>query len=320
MKLNPSDRLVLSALHGFADQNGCAAESTRTLGEFVGRSAPTVAASLHRLTANGCIQRLGKTSRYSVGRYRIPTKFPVDNFVDKDCKSLLNMHPTPGMGNALPDVFRSSALRTAGVLHRAAPKEQEMAVNELLGLGVVRTVRTLRKSLDRLSSLPIPLATEHADPWHMTRRLWVIHALTDEAETINLDYLNQIPGAEPKTRAMHARENASAQRQYLDWFGGHPDPAVAYAADVEPFVVSDPDKLGCQVWTGEVNADGYSQPYAARPFLSGHRLAWLAVTGYLKPGDALHHSCGNRRCVYVGHLAPVSPEQHHAIHANDRMQ
>lgn len=139
--------------------------------------------------------------------------------------------------------------------------------------------------------------------------------LTDEAEATNVAYLNQLPGAEPKTRAMREHENVEHQRRYLEWFGGHSDVSMAYAHDVAPFVVPDPDRPGCEIWTGETNDAGYGMPYPGRPYLSAHRLSWLATVGYLATGDALHHWCGSRVCTFVGHLAPMNPEQHHSIHS-----
>ncbi|MFL4478577.1 HNH endonuclease [Paeniglutamicibacter sp. ORCA_105] len=309
--MNPTDHLVLSALHHFADAQGTVTESTRAIGAHVGRSAPAVATSLKRLTEMVYVQRLPKTSVRSVGRFKIMDVTASEN----RGKGFLKTWPLSGLESALPDMFRSPALRTAGVLHRAAAKGQKTTVSELLELGVVRTPKTLRKTLNQLSDLPSPLASEHADPLHKQRAVWIIHPLTDEAEAINLACLNLIPGAEPKTRAQHQQENAAATRNYMQWFGGHDNPALAYERDIAPFVVSDPENIGCEIWTGEVNESGYSMPYPGRPNFTGHRLSWLAFVGYLAPGHALHHSCAVRRCVYPGHLVPMTPEQHRAVHA-----
>ena len=308
--MNPTEHLVLSALHHFSDTNGNITQTTAAIGAFIGRSSPAVGTALHRLVDKGYIHRLPRTSARSVGRFKIIGQDPTEN----RGKSLVNIEPLLVDAQGLPDVFRSPALKTAGVLHRAAPKGQEATVGELLGLGVVRSPKTMRKALEQLSALPFPLATEHADPGHRQRRVWIIHPLTTEAEASNLAYLNKIPGAEPKTRAQHEQENAVASRNYMLWFGGHPDVTVAYDDDVAPFISPDPQNIGCMVWTGQVNASGYGQPYEGRPFLTAHRMSWLSHVGYLAPGHALHHACGNRRCVYPGHLVPMTSEQHRDTH------
>lgn len=310
--MNPTDHLVLSAQHHFADIHGIVTESVRVIGAHIGRSAPAVSSSLKRLVGNGHLVQLPKTSVRSVGRFKIVAETSIKNRGN----GLTKTWPILTDAQGLPDVFRSPALRTAGVLHRAAHKGQETTVSELLELGVVRTPKTLRKTLEQLSDLPSPLASTRADPTHAQRQLWVINPLTDEAEVANVAYLNQLPGAEPKTRAMHERENAEHQRGYLEWFGGHQDVSIAYARDVAPFIEPDPNNLGCERWTGELNKAGYGMPYPGSPYLAAHRLSWLATVGYLATGDALHHWCGNRACTFVGHLMPMSPEQHRAIHAS----
>ncbi|WP_258142665.1 HNH endonuclease signature motif containing protein [Arthrobacter sp. MYb227] len=211
-------------------------------------------------------------------------------------------------------MFRSPALRTAGVLHRAAVKGKPSTVPELLGLGIVRTAKTMRKVLGQLNELPSPLATPSPDERHAQRILWTLHPLTSEAETINLQYLNQLPGAMPKMRAQQEIEYKEQQQNYVRWFGGHHDVATAYAQDVEPFIIPDPNNPGCMVWAKEPSEDGYARPYPSKPYLTVHRMAWLALVGYLAPGHALHHACGNRACASVYHLMPVTPEQHRAIH------
>lgn len=309
-RLNPTDQLVLSALHQFTNNQGTVTESTRTLAAHIGRSAPTVATSLKRLVANGQIMALPKTSTRSIGRYEIVEESSVKN----RGKTLLNKCPLLLGSEGLPDVFRSPALRTAGVLHRAAPKGQLLTIPELLGLGVIRTAKTMRKVLGQLEDLRSPLAKSLPDPAHSQRVLWVINPLTTEAETLNIAYLNLLPGAEPKTRAQQEAEHAEQQQNYVRWFGGHRDVATAYAQDVEPFLIPDTHNPGCMVWAKELSEDGYARPYPDKPYLTAHRMAWHAEVGYLATGQALHHACGNRACASVYHLMPVTPEQHRAIH------
>lgn len=72
----------------------------------------------------------------------------------------------------------------------------------------------------------------------------------------------------------------------------------------------------CLVWIGGLNTRGYG--YVA-PGGGGqgsrlaHRVAWEHYTGSaLAPGDVVHHTCSNKRCIRVEHLQLVSHQENSA--------
>lgn len=66
---------------------------------------------------------------------------------------------------------------------------------------------------------------------------------------------------------------------------------------------------GCWVWTGSTNLHGYGQLNAgttgASPLIA-HRWAYENWVGPVPAGLELDHLCRNRRCVFPGHLEPVT--------------
>lgn len=70
----------------------------------------------------------------------------------------------------------------------------------------------------------------------------------------------------------------------------------------------------CEEWTGALNSKGYGvRTIDGRAWLA-HRAAYVAEHGPISLGLHLHHTCGNRRCVAVAHLRPVSPDEHNRSH------
>ena len=73
--------------------------------------------------------------------------------------------------------------------------------------------------------------------------------------------------------------------------------------------------LGCWVWTGSKNRDGYGIFYRViGPGEHGHlahRVAYELHYGSPPPkGRVLHHTCGTRACVKLAHLELLSHQLH----------
>ena len=62
----------------------------------------------------------------------------------------------------------------------------------------------------------------------------------------------------------------------------------------------------CDTWPGSVNNKGYGTRTLGGRTQMVHRLAWEAANGPVPQGMELHHTCFNRRCREVSHLALVS--------------
>jgi hypothetical protein len=85
---------------------------------------------------------------------------------------------------------------------------------------------------------------------------------------------------------------------------------VVETAGIEPALNS----RHCEEWTGALNSKGYGvRTINSRRWLA-HRAAYALEHGPLEPGVQLHHTCGNRRCVNVAHLKPVSALEHNRSH------
>ncbi|MFC9935347.1 HNH endonuclease signature motif containing protein [Glutamicibacter sp. NPDC127525] len=276
----------------------------------IGRSTATVSNAIQRLKQRGAIQRINHGHRLSKGVYRLLTK---------SVQNPSNRIPTPAsMGipaNPTPDVYRSNAFGMAGRLHLRAPKEQLLTMKELLGLDIIRTRATILKHVSFLADLPIPLVSVTEDPTRGTRKLYTFHSLTNEREQSLWSYLSAIPKGEPITREQHARRAWEKQRNYAQWLrAGGIDPEQLWA-EVKPSLIEDCERPGCFIpTTAEIDSQGYSILCMGRLTIRVHRLAYEAQCGQLTFGEELHHRCGNRACVEVFHLEPVTREQHLAIH------
>lgn len=72
---------------------------------------------------------------------------------------------------------------------------------------------------------------------------------------------------------------------------------------------------GHDVWTGRTNPRGYGYltlSFRGRHYvLRAHRAAYAVWRGrWPKPGDDVHHKCGNPSCVNPQHLQAISAEKH----------
>lgn len=80
------------------------------------------------------------------------------------------------------------------------------------------------------------------------------------------------------------------------------------------------NERGCHVWQGATSTKGYPQMTTGsmadgtrRP-RKVHRLVWGAAHGELPDGICLHHTCEDKRCVNLEHLAPVEHGEHSRLH------
>jgi hypothetical protein len=71
-------------------------------------------------------------------------------------------------------------------------------------------------------------------------------------------------------------------------------------------------KTRCREWTGALSADGYGATRYDKRRQSAHRVAYTVYVGPIPPGTVVHHICGNKKCIYVGHLQAVTPAENSA--------
>jgi hypothetical protein len=72
----------------------------------------------------------------------------------------------------------------------------------------------------------------------------------------------------------------------------------------------DPE-TGCWLWKGRVGRGGYGHVWdSGRKRLNlAHRVFYEALVGEIPTGLVLDHECRVRRCVYFGHLYPVTQRE-----------
>lgn len=63
---------------------------------------------------------------------------------------------------------------------------------------------------------------------------------------------------------------------------------------------------GCIEWTGALNDMGYGNIGRGGRTFHTHRYAYTLIIGPVPEGLVLDHLCGNRCCVNVAHLEPVT--------------
>jgi hypothetical protein len=70
-------------------------------------------------------------------------------------------------------------------------------------------------------------------------------------------------------------------------------------------------KTRCRIWTG-ASSDGYGGVRYKGKRRRVHRVAYEVYVGPIPDGTVIHHICGNRKCIYVGHLQAVTPQDNAA--------
>lgn len=76
----------------------------------------------------------------------------------------------------------------------------------------------------------------------------------------------------------------------------------------------------CWAWRGLTRC-GYAQfRLDHQQQVTVHRFLWEQEHGTLPNGTELHHTCGNRWCVNIAHLAPLDSVSHRKLHARLRRE
>lgn len=60
--------------------------------------------------------------------------------------------------------------------------------------------------------------------------------------------------------------------------------------------------MGCWLWQGPLDKDGYGMFYLRRKNRRAHRVGWYSRFGEVPVGKIVDHSCGIRHCVNPSHL------------------
>lgn len=307
--LRPTALAVLAYLDAMSDDRGIVSEPMLDIGLNIGRSVSAVRNAIDRLDEHGAITKLRIGKRTSKGVYQVNELGIEILRSTRSQKPYSHTAPKP-----LSDVFRSPALGFAGQLYQAAQKEIGLTRKQVLGLGIVRSTETLLKYAKALSSLPHPLITVSEDPDVPTRKLYVFHEMDDAAELANLEHLQSIPDARPKTHEQHQEETVRRKQGYANFLGGIVDMEELYDTEVKPYLVTDPKHPGCQLFIGRKSEAGYGVIKHGRVHFSAHRIAWVAQLGEVRPGYQIHHWCGERACTFIGHLDELTAEDHKAVH------
>lgn len=81
---------------------------------------------------------------------------------------------------------------------------------------------------------------------------------------------------------------------------------------------------GCWIWTGATVDDRNGVPkygvvgIGRKRIGIVHRVVYEALIAEIPPGQEIHHTCRNTRCVNPEHMVPVTRQQHHEIHKAER--
>lgn len=310
-RMNATDQAVMAALEKLAI-GGVATVSVRRLAEYVGRSRETASKSVGRLVAAGRIVRMSAGRGLQSGRYGVPPR-------QKEPAQNPDNNRPPGDGDqfkGVRDLFRSSDLYGAGRLFEAAPKDVPLSVARIMDFGVTRSRGGVTAQLTKLESLPVPLATSQPDPAHRQRKLWTFHALTAEAEAVNMDHLDGL-GARyrPRYRLDQEMQHLTEQEANRERLGMEPFALVA-DRDILPNVIEDP-VTGCLLYLGQANGSGYGTVHPQYMGIGVHRVVWIAERGSVPAGHDLHHDCGVRCCVNVRHIRALTEAEHRKVHEGD---
>ena len=70
------------------------------------------------------------------------------------------------------------------------------------------------------------------------------------------------------------------------------------------------DDLGCYIWIGHINVEGYPRFFDGDNEVFAHR--W--IVNVTDPDIHVHHLCGVPACVNPKHLLPMPADEHRALH------
>jgi hypothetical protein len=215
------------------------------------------------------------------------------------------------------DLFRSQDLYGAGCLFEAAPKGVPLSVAQVIALGVTRSRGGVKDQLEKLESLPVPLASSQPDPSHRQRKLWTFHELTAEAEAKILTHLDDLEGRfRPRYRWVQEMQHLNEQEINRERLGLEPYTVIANR-DILPQVYENPH-TGCMFFfDSDDYRDDYGKLHPEWMGIGAHRVVWIAERGPVPAGHDLHHDCWVRPCVNVDHLLLVTEVEHRRIHAEE---
>lgn len=67
-------------------------------------------------------------------------------------------------------------------------------------------------------------------------------------------------------------------------------------------------QLGCLLWTGARDINGFGRINTTEGVRSVHRMMWIIANGEVELGMLVYHTCGNRNCCNLEHMY-LSPLQ-----------
>lgn len=153
---------------------------------------------------------------------------------------------------------------TADTAPRTHEPQTYKGVRFRIGSGPQQTVELSNKQLQRLESLPIPLAVSDKDPTHTQRLLWTFPHLSESGEQEILQRLSALgaPYA-PKPREEMELRHSWERTQSHQALSLRSYPWI-YEHEIGPNSVRDPES-GCVVFMGPRNRTGYGMPVPNRP-------------------------------------------------------
>lgn len=73
-----------------------------------------------------------------------------------------------------------------------------------------------------------------------------------------------------------------------------------------------PDPEPCHEWEHGIGLDGYGKVRIGNRTLRAHRIVYEFFIGPIEPGQVILHSCDNKKCVNIAHLAAGTNKQNAA--------
>lgn len=129
------------------------------------------------------------------------------------------------------------------------------------------------------------------------------------------------PGPNPEGLCMcGCGERTSPARQTIEEWGHVKGRPVRYRPGHHRRILApgyEVAESGCWEWRGFIDQKGYGVTKVYGQTFKAHRLIYEREHAPIPEGHHLHHECGNRRCVNPGHLDPMTPEAHAALHRHE---
>lgn len=304
-QMNSSDRIIMEALQHFSADGRKTKVSMRKLSAHVGRAVSTVGKSLRRLESNGMIAISKGSQLHLASTYTLLKETEIN-----DTGREFNLQ-------GLPDCFRARDLVGPGWMHTLAPKGVPLSLSDIGKFSPSKTNPTIRKYLEMLSDLAVPLVNIEPDPKDGRRKVYTFHALTAEAEGAILVDLNlRLPGWRPVTRADREAQYEAQTRLRLQELG------IPSYAELAPLILANvvvSEETGCWLWQGARNKDGYAVAHPELENVGAHRIVYRHLKGEITNGSEVHHLLDNcsRHCVNPDHLVVIGMPFHRLVTSKD---